>query len=131
MSNYSRLDEEIVSSISGAASPSSIVLPVSTDIRLVAFTIAPLLAGATFTSSQFLSRYFKEIVGTCYSDQSGTIYVQYSSDGVNYDGVSPLAYTGGQRLPVIFDNVSQYARIVYLNGAVNQAVFRLYIFGKL
>jgi len=70
------------------------------------------------------------IIGSCYSDQSGTLKVQFSPDGTNWDVEEEISYTGGTKMGFSVEVVCPYCRIVYTNGATDQTVFRLYTFGR-
>jgi hypothetical protein len=97
------------------------------------YTTTALAANGVWTSSSVdclgsVSRVNKIYI-TCYSDQSGTIYVDYSPDGTNWDSSESISYTGGTTsaiAPIVVK--SRYARIRYVNGATAQSVFRLYAY---
>lgn len=96
-------------------------------------TVATLLAAGTFTSVSLLDiSSYRKIVGTCFSDVAGTLYLyQYdTSAGTNPDGQDSIAYVGGSRLSWEFDVRSGWGRLHYVNGAVGQGTFRLYAHGK-
>ena len=94
-------------------------------------TTTPLSAGGVWTSSSvdcFGTRPIaKKIYITVYSDQSGTIYIEYSPDNTNWDSSESISYTGGTK-PAIqpIEVKGRYARIRYVNGNTAQSVFRLY-----
>jgi hypothetical protein len=101
--------------------------------KLYVYTTTALAANGVWTSSSVdclgsVPRANKIYI-TCYSDQSGTIYVDYSSDGTYWDSSESISYTGGTT-PAIAPIVvkSRYARIRYVNGATAQSVFRLYAY---
>jgi hypothetical protein len=94
-------------------------------------TTTALAASDTFTSTLCLVGGLRQVVGGVYSDQSGTLEIQQSPDGQNWDVVSSIAYTGGTNTGGFeVDVVEPFARIVYVNGATAQTVFRLYAWGK-
>jgi hypothetical protein len=96
-------------------------------------TTTTLAAGGSWTSAWIdclgsMPR-AKKIYITCYSDQSGTIYIDYSPDGTNVDGSESISYTGGTTPAIAAVEVKgRYARIRYVNGTTDQTVFRLYAF---
>lgn len=95
-------------------------------------TTTPLGASASYvTATPFSVSGFKSIVGSAYSDQSGTLLVEQSQDGTNFDVQSSIAITGGATNGG-FDVgvVAPFARLYYTNGATSQTVFRLYARGK-
>lgn len=95
---------------------------------IAAYTTTPLAAGATWTSTSINVQGFGRITGSCYSDQPGTLYVEQSPDGVNWDVQSTFSYSTGSLLGFSVEVVCPYARIRYVNGATSQSVFRLYVF---
>lgn len=63
------------------------------------------------------------------TDESGTLFVEYSIDGVNIDYTNSVEISGN-RLNGSFNSykvISRFARIRYLNGATEQSTFRLQI----
>jgi|GEM_PF-3352438 len=95
-------------------------------------TTTALAANSTYqTASAIAVGPFAHIVGSVYSDQSGTLQVQQSQDGQNWDVASVITYTGGGT-DGGFDVavVGLWARLVYQNGATAQTTFRLYAWGK-
>jgi len=93
----------------------------------------PLLANATYTGTKTLVANYASLLIALYSDQassSGGFQVQFSPDGTNWDYIDHLTYAGGGAgtgeyvpLPV----KSEYYRIVYTNGSINQTTFRLQV----
>jgi len=99
--------------------------------RTYVYTTTALAAGGAWTSAWIdclLSQpRAKKIYITCYSDQSGTIYIDYSPDGTNVDSSESISYTGGSTPAITPIEVKgRYARIRYVNGATAQTTFRLY-----
>jgi hypothetical protein len=100
-------------------------------LALLASTTTALGANASYTSAAVSVGALDQLVGGVYSDQSGTLEIQQSPDGQNWDVVSSIAYTGGTNTGGFeVDVVEPFARIVYVNGATAQTVFRLYAWGK-
>lgn len=93
---------------------------------IVASTTTPLGANATYTSPQFVTAGWGKIVGSCYADQPGTLRVEQRNDGVNWDVRSEFSYSAGALLGFSVEVVGNEARIVFINGATAQTVFRLY-----
>jgi len=93
---------------------------------LLVNTATPINATLTYTSAQVSTQGYGRIVGTLLADVAGTLYVDQSNDGVNYDSISSFTYPGGS-LAYAFsvEVVAPYFRIRYTDGAVNQATFRL------
>jgi len=59
-----------------------------------------------------------------YADVDGTIYIDQSHDGTNWDLVSSAGLTGGAGTALSARITARYIRIRYLNGAVAQTTFR-------
>lgn len=94
-------------------------------------TSIPLAASGTYTSANpILSAGNARIVGTVYSNQAGTLNVDQSADGVNWDATTSVAVTAST--PTIFsvESIAPYARLRYVNGAAAQTVFRLYAYTR-
>lgn len=93
-------------------------------------TTTALAASGTYTGTAFDTTNARGIVGSILSDQSGTLEVQQSPDGTNWDVVDTLFYPGGSAglqfaVPVETPGASQ-GRLVYTDGATAQTTFRLY-----
>lgn len=91
-------------------------------------TTTPLGASQTYTSPVFRTEGFGRIVGTAFADQAGTLYVDWTWDGVNFDGRNSIAVNASTPTPYSFDVHAPFARIRYTNGATAQTVFRLAAF---
>lgn len=94
-------------------------------------TTSTLLANAPFTSSTIDASAYAKITGTIYASHPGTLLIQQSFDGTNWDAQFQLAYdpstsAGTIEVPVLAPNL----RVVYTNGGVAQTAFRLYIGGR-
>jgi len=99
----------------------------------LASTTAALAANATYTSATLDAAPWRRLIGTVISDQAGTLYVQQSPDGQNWDVQSTFSVpandaTGGG-VGWSVEVVAPYARLSYTNGATAQTVFRLYAWG--
>jgi hypothetical protein len=90
-------------------------------------TTTPLDANASFTSSSFdLSSYeWRHFIATVYADQAGTLYVEQSPDGTNWDISESLSVSAGVGASLEVVIKSRYVRVRYVNGATAQSVFRL------
>ena len=88
-------------------------------------------SGTYTTSNAFGLSGYKSMVGSAYSDQSGTLLVEQSQDGMNWDVRSTITVTGGSPSAGFdVDVVGTYGRLNYTNGATAQTAFRLYARGK-
>jgi hypothetical protein len=90
-------------------------------------TSTPLAENASYTSSSDdrSARTHRTVIAHAYADQPGTLYIEQSPDGTNWDiseSTSVAANTGTALITVV---KSKYVRIRYVNGANAQTVFRL------
>jgi len=93
---------------------------------IVASTIIPLAAGATYISSAFSLEDSARIIGSCFADQDGTLYIEQRNDSINWDVRSEFTYTASERLGFSVEVVANEARIRFVNGATPQGAFRFY-----
>ena len=98
---------------------------------LFSYTTTPLAANASWTSSVDDSPYTRFICGSVYANQPGTLYVEQSPDGSNWDIVESFSVSAGAGLKFSVEKVAGYARVRYVNGANSQTVFRLYVYRRL
>lgn len=106
----------------GAPVPSSVIT-----------STTPLAGAATYTSSAELSPRSMVLV-QAFSDVAGTLYLDFSIDGTNWDSVFPVGgiesvSTGSGYLAVFPAAVGgRYIRVRYTNGSSAQSSFRLQAF---
>jgi hypothetical protein len=100
---------------------------IHTRIDEVFKTTTPLAAGASVTSDWFETTGYDKIVGSCFADQDGTLYIEQSPDGSNPDYEESTSYTANDKLGFIHELVCKYVRIRFVNGATAQTEFRLYV----
>jgi hypothetical protein len=98
--------------------------------ELVYSTTATLGGGVAYTSRITELDAYDEIVASCYSDVAGSLAIQQSNDGTNWDVVKTIAYAAAGVAPVAVPIVAKYGRVVYTNGGVAQAAFRLFVAKK-
>jgi hypothetical protein len=98
---------------------------------LLGYTTTPLPANASWTSPVDSDPATGRIVGSVYTDQPGTLCVEQSPDGVNWDVVDCFSVSAGSGLGFSVEKVCMYARVRYVNGATAQTVFRLYVYRRL
>ena len=115
--------------LSGEGSATAVL---SGQLPVLDSSTSPLDASGTYTTaSPFLLTGYKTVVGSAYSDQSGSLLVEQSQDGTNWDVQSTITITGGSPSAGFdVDVVSIYGRLNYTNGATAQTTFRLYARGK-
>jgi len=100
-------------------------------LELLGYTTTPLGANASWTSPVDSSLYTRYLCGSAYADQAGTLYVEQSPDGSNWDAVDSFSVAAGAGLKFSVEKVLPYARVRYVNGASDQTVFRLYVYKRL
>lgn len=115
--------------LKAALQETAIVLPV--DIQAIlralhASTTTPLAENATWTSTAEDVLNWSRITGTCFADQAGTLYVDQSSDGTNWDVIDSWAVSANAGIGFTVELVGRYVRIRYVNGTNAQSVFRLF-----
>ena len=89
-------------------------------------TVAALGIAGTYTGAAFGVESYARIIGSCYSDVAGTLYIEQRNDGTNWDVQSSFAYAAGELMGFSVEVVGNEARIRYTNGGVAQTTFRLY-----
>jgi len=89
---------------------------------------APLGATATYTSGIFLTQGFARIIGSVFANVAGTLNIDQSPDGQNWDATNTIAVTAATATPVSVEIVCPFARLRYVNGAGAQTTFRLNAF---
>jgi hypothetical protein len=90
-------------------------------------TTVPLLASGTFDSGPIITSRALSFTGSVFSDQSGTLLIEQSGDGNNWDLTTTINVTGGTAAAINVTTLDQYWRVLYTNGGTNQSVFRLYV----
>jgi len=106
----------------------SIPISITNDLSdLVASTTTPLGANASFTSPTFDLNGWGKIVGSVFTNQPGTLKIQQSNDGINFDAESVFSITSNTPTGFIVDVVGNIGRVVYTNGATAQTIFRLFV----
>ena len=98
---------------------------------LLDYTTTALAASASWTSAVDSDPATGRIVGSVYADQAGTLYVEQSPNGTNWDVVDSFSVSAGAGLGFSVEKVCPYARVRYVNGATAQTVFRLYVYKRL
>lgn len=101
------------------------------DLVLHDYTTIPLSANSEWTSTTDSSTKTGKVVGSVYSDVSGTLHVEQSPDGTNWDIVDSFTVAGGSGLKFNVEKVCTYLRVRYVNGSSAQTVFRLYVYRRL
>jgi hypothetical protein len=128
-----RLIESILSTCNVIVQPAQPTA--GAGLVLIDSTTTPLPVKGMWLSRVDDSPITDRIVGTVYSDAEGVLYVEQSSDGENWDVVTPFEVS-----PSLFRNsfgfsvekVAQYARVRYVDTSDGgQKEFRLYVYAKM
>jgi len=106
----------------GTTSP----LQLMQDMVLMDSTVTALGASASYTGSARETKGYARISGSVFADQAGTLYVEQSPNGSNWDVSESVAVSAGVGAKFTYEIVCPYARIRYVNGATGQTTFRLY-----
>jgi hypothetical protein len=85
----------------------------------------PLGGGAVFTGTADDLLNYAAVSIQVYSDQAGTISIQFSNDGANWDQSEVYTTVASANFNIQAMGEARYFRIVYTNGSVAQSVFRL------
>ena len=93
-------------------------------ISTVNSTSTPLAGDATFTGTADLSPH-TDVIVTLKSDVAGTLYVDLSIDGTNWDTSIPFDCAAGAGEFHSIVKGSRYCRVRYVNGSSAQSYFRL------
>jgi hypothetical protein len=101
---------------------------------LIDSTTTPLPARGMWFSRVDDSPMTDRIVGTVYSDAEGVLYVEQSSDGENWDVVTPFEVSPSllkNSFGFSVEKVARYARVRYADmSEYGQGIFRLYVYAK-
>jgi hypothetical protein len=89
-------------------------------------TTTPLGSSATYTGDSTDASGYKQVVGSCFADKDGTLYIEQSSDNTNWDTQSSFSYKASEKFGFSVEIVAKYVRLKYVNGDDAQGTFRLY-----
>ena len=90
-------------------------------------TTTALSGEATFTGTGEAND-FPDVMVACKTDVAGTIYIDLSDDGTNYDTLTALQVVPSVLRTYTFVKGQRYYRIRYVNGASSQSYLRLYTY---
>jgi hypothetical protein len=94
---------------------------------LVGSTTTPLGANASVTLGPWDALIYKYINISVFADQPGTLYIDQSPDGRNWDASESISVSANAGQAISREIVARYVRVRYVNGATAQSVFRLYV----
>ena len=89
----------------------------------------PLGISATYTGVGFDTmangENFNWLTGLVRADQTGTLNIQQSDDGVNWYATDSLAIGANTNVKIMLDIILRHVRFNYVNGATAQTSFKL------
>lgn len=85
----------------------------------------PLAGSATFTGTTADVLQYAAVEVFAYSNVAGTLNLEFSTDGLNWDLTIPYTLAAGNALDVPSGPHARYFRVRYVNGGAAQASFRL------
>ena len=88
-------------------------------------TTSVLSGNAVFTGSATQMVAYAGVCINCFANVSGTLSIQWSTNGTDWDIVENAAITGGTAESFNINTHAEYFRIVYTNGGSAQTTFRL------
>ena len=89
-------------------------------------TSSVLGSNGTWTSSAIKTNLAGSVRGIVFSDKGGSLTIEFSSDGTNWDyKTTAISVTGGTGKSFNEAIVAPYFRLVYTNGATAQTEFRI------
>ena len=94
------------------------------------YSTAPLGANASVTLGPYDAIIYKYVNITVFADQAGTLYIEQSSDGANWDISESISVSANTGQGISREVIGRYVRVRYVNGATAQTVFRLYVWGR-
>lgn len=89
------------------------------------FTADPLGAAGVYTSDSIHLNQYDRLTGLAYSDQSGSLEIEQSIDGITWDFKTTVAVAAATGTQFDVKVYGEYARLKYTNGVTAQAAFRL------
>ena len=98
---------------------------------LIDSTTGLLTNNATYTSNGYRIISFARVTGLINSDQTGTLHIDQSADGTNWDYVTTVAITGGTVAAFSVEVIAEWVRIRFTNsGGSTQTTMRLYTYAR-
>lgn len=89
-------------------------------------TSTALGGNATYNSGAKGADRADRITGSVFADQAGTVYIEQSANGTNWDISTDYAVTASDGKGFSEEVLLPYVRIRYTNGGTPQGAFRLY-----
>lgn len=99
--------------------------PTSSGISSTNSTAAPLATLASFTGTALDCTYISNVSVGLLTDVDGTLYIELSVDGTNWDIHVDLPVIGGKGFTYSLQPVERYLRVRLVNGTIPQTFLRL------
>jgi hypothetical protein len=94
-------------------------------------TTAVLGSGATYTGAAKSCALYKDLIAVAYATTiGGTLYIDQSPDGTNWDFTDSIAVAAATGTRITTATTYPWCRLRYVNGAGIQGVFRCHLHGK-
>jgi hypothetical protein len=93
----------------------------------VATSTTPLTANQTWDSGPLQPGLADTITGSVFADQAGTVFIEQSGDGINWDISTSYAVAASDGKGFSEDILLPNVRVRYTNGATNQGTFRIFV----
>lgn len=89
-------------------------------------TTTPLGANGTITVGPIQTDTAQNIAGSVFSDKAGTLFIEQTFDGINFD--ISVSQAVAANTPASFSQaiIAPVVQLRYVNGGVAQTAFRLY-----
>lgn len=85
----------------------------------------PLTGNSNWTSGTKLAERLDQVSGSVFADQTGTIFIEQSSDGTNWDISTSYSVTASDGKGFVENLLLPFWRVRYVNGSTNQGAFRV------
>lgn len=99
------------------------------DLYVANSSITPLSGAATFAGSAEDVLQFDSVSVSVFADQSGTLFMEFSPDGSNWDSSTSFTVSANTHATNSLPVKSRYYRTRFVNGGTPQTVFRLQTLG--
>jgi len=86
----------------------------------------PLAGNGTVTLGPVNTQLSDRIVGSVFADVAGTLYIEQSFDGTNFDISTSISVPANDGTGFSEELVAPNVRLRYVNGAAAQTAFRVY-----
>lgn len=85
-----------------------------------------LTSGSSFVSERREAERADSITGSVFASHAGTLLVQQSGDGVNWDIDDSITVSAATKTKINVPLLAAFWRLNYTNGGTNQTTFRLF-----